>query len=144
MLPFPAVTPAIPLCFRQAVSLRSALGDVDRIDERTFLVTGEADASLFAREGNEKLMTAVRTAYAGEAFPQVAALEIFICGFADDWTPESVLGLIAVRVDAFELLEVVLDQPVKWRVPRLALSIKTGVLIRDTTHKKRSPLKRPI
>jgi len=51
------------------------LGNVQRGQQRPFLVAAGTRAALLAGEGDEHLMLAVRTPNSGEAFLQIAALE---------------------------------------------------------------------
>ena len=51
-------------------------GDVDASQQRAFLVTRWAGASLLARIGDEHFMFTVRATNSGKAFMQIATLEI--------------------------------------------------------------------
>jgi hypothetical protein len=84
--------------------------DVLGHDEGPLLVAAGAQASAAAREGDKDFVTAAGAADAGEALVQVAAGKEPADGGGDDGSPESAALLIAVVVDALELLKVPIEQ----------------------------------
>jgi len=74
------------------------------------------------------------TTDAGKAFAQAATLEVFFDRFADNRAPEAVLVLEPFGVDAFELVEVVLDKTIEGRLPRLARAREPGLVLSWTIH----------
>ena len=76
--------------------------NVQRGQQRPFLVAAGTRAALLAGEGDEHLMLAVRTPNSGEAFLQIAALEKGRHRLFDDRPPVAILGLIALVVDLLE------------------------------------------
>ena len=72
------------------------LGDVDRGDQRAFLVTGRADAPAsggLTGERHEELVTAVGTPDTGKPFARIAGVEKMQDCRADHGTPEPVSAL---------------------------------------------------
>jgi|GEM_PF-4359742 len=85
-------------------------GDVLGHDQCPLLVATGAEAASAAGEGDEELVSAPRTPYAGEAFTQIAAGEELLDGGCDDGPPEAVMLPVALVVDALELVEVSIEQ----------------------------------
>ena len=91
------------------------------------LVTARAQAAAAAGEGDEELVAARSAANPREAVTQVAAAEELRRGVGDDGPPEAVPLLVAVWVDALELVEVAIDQLVEGRVARPSGPIHAGL-----------------
>jgi hypothetical protein len=111
-------------------------GNVDRRDQCPLLVTGRTDAPLFTRKRNEKLVPAIRAANARKSLARIAALQVVQDCRTDHGTPKSIAGLEPVGINLLEILVVLLYQPVKRRIPRLARTIERGILTVDNAHRE--------
>ena len=76
--------------------------NVQRGQQRPFLVAAGTRAALLAGEDDEHLMLAVRTPNSGEAFLQIAALEKGRHRLFDDRPPVAIVGLITLVVNLLE------------------------------------------
>jgi len=81
------------------------LRHVRRGQQRPLLVARGACAALLAGEGDEHLVLAVGAVHTGEAFLQIAALEIGGHRLLDDRPPETVLLLINGHYGQWKLQE---------------------------------------
>ena len=90
--------------------LADVTGDVLSDHEGPLLVAARAEAAAAAGERDKELVAAPGAADAGEALLQIAAGEELLDGPFDDGAPEAVALLVAVVVDALELVEVPIEQ----------------------------------
>jgi len=102
------------------------VGQMEAKKKGAFLGATGADAALFAGEGDEEFVAAVRTADAGEAIMQVAALEELADGLIDDGTPEAELTRVAFGIDGAEVIEMLADEPMKVRFQGLTRAVDAG------------------
>ena len=77
--------------------------------EGSFLGARRAEESCFTREGDKEVLAALRTADSSEAMFENSTIKIFINGFRDDFTQETELFFIFIRIDIFVFLEMVIN-----------------------------------
>jgi hypothetical protein len=78
-------------------------------DESSFLSTRRAEASCFTREGNEEIITALRTSDPCASMFQNSTVEVLINSFGDDLAQEAEIFFICIGVDILVLLEMEID-----------------------------------
>lgn len=81
-----------------------------REKQEALLLARRTKQAAFAGVGEDSLIAAAMAAETGESSVQVCTLQILTHHLADDGTPAAVLVLIAVVVDALELLIIVFHQ----------------------------------
>ncbi|OGF62158.1 MAG: hypothetical protein A2Y62_20190 [Candidatus Fischerbacteria bacterium RBG_13_37_8] len=69
-------------------------------DERSFLSTGRAEASCFTREGDEEIITALRTSYPRKPVFENSTIKILINSFSDDLSQEAEILFIFFGIDS--------------------------------------------
>ena len=92
------------------------------------------DAALFAGEGDEEFVMAIRASGAGEAVVRVAALEELVDGLVDDRAPEAELAGVTPWVDGAEVVKVFADQAVEIGLKRPAWAIDGGERVLEADH----------
>jgi hypothetical protein len=98
---------------KDPLSVRDIMQDIvfnpAKPDESSFLSTRRAEASCFTREGNEEIITALRTSDPCASMFQNSTVEVLINSFGDDRAQEAEILFIFFRIDVFVLLEVKID-----------------------------------
>lgn len=78
-------------------------------EESSFLSTRRAEASSFTREGDEEIITALRTSYPCESVLENTAVKVLINSFRDDLSQEAEIMFVFIGVDIFIFLEMEID-----------------------------------
>src|SRR5580658_8654365 len=96
-------------------------------------ISSPTGAALLARERHEHLVPAVAAADADKAVMQVATLQKGRHRALDDRPPETILGLIAIRINLLEIREMLVHHTpqvrrlrVAWAVQRQRLGTSLG------------------
>jgi hypothetical protein len=91
-----------------------------------FLVTCRTEAPAFTRVGQNRLVVAAPASKTGEATMKVTAVKVFTQNLADDLAPGAVLLLVALVVNSFELLVVILYKRIERSLSGIAWLINGG------------------
>ena len=89
-------------------------------EQDTFLVACRTEAPAFTRVSENRLVVAAAASKTGEATMKVTAFKVFTQNLADDPAPGAILLLVALVVEALELLVIVLHQGIERTVARVA------------------------
>jgi hypothetical protein len=95
-------------------------------EQDAFLVTCRTEAPAFTRVGQNRLVVAAAASKTGEATMKVTAFKVFTQNLADNLAPGSVLLLVAVVINSFELLAVIFHKRIERSFSRIPWLINGG------------------
>jgi len=95
-------------------------------EQDTFLVACRTEAPAFTRVSENRLVVATAASKTSEATMKVTAVKVFTQNLADDLAPGAVLLLVALVVNSFELLVVILYKRIERILSGIAWLINGG------------------